>query len=243
MEQAEGRYIKFLDDDDKLIPGALTEEMRALRQTEAALSVGHLEEYSEGRSFVFEQEPAPDIVSRIFRGELRTHPPVFLYRSSVLSGCRWDPAIPYHQDTAFAVEVTTQGIDWTLVDCPVALYRNHTESSISNDVKSQATAVERAKLQVRLIERGIRRLRKRNTLKDFHCEAAAEGMWTWAHIIAAYDWDKFTEVYDTIRSIRPNFEPSRQGVIMKRLDALFGPKGTEYVTKPFRTIKRMVLGR
>jgi len=238
MEQAEGRYIKFLDSDDELLPGMLSEEVKELQEEKAAISCGHLLVQGSEQEFTFEQTPNPDFISGIFRGSVWTHSHVFLYRSSALQKCEWGPTIPYHQDTSFAIQAMTQGLSEVVVDQPVAVYRDHEGKSISNNRKSRASAVERAKLQVDLINRGIGRLREHGCLSDHHLKAAAEGMWQWAHIISAYDPTTFTAVYERIQSVLPTFSPNRQSSLLAVLDLLVGAQGTEYVTYPVRRAKQ-----
>jgi len=240
MEQAEGRYIKFLDDDDELIPQALTKEIETLEEQNADIGCGHLRVKSPDDQFVFRQEPKPDFISGIFRGSVWTHPHTFLYRATALECCRWDEGIPYHQDTAFAIQVTAQGASEAVVDRPVAFYRNHEGTSISNDRKSQVSPVERAQVQVELIESGIRRLRGSGALEDYHLQAAADGMWRWAHIISGYDLRTFSEVYDRIKAVKSEFTPPRQLELLSGLDWMIGVRGTERVLYPFRRAKRAI---
>jgi glycosyltransferase involved in cell wall biosynthesis len=238
MNKAAGEFIKFLDDDDQLLPGALSEEIDQLEREGAALSCGHLHVRGPNENRVFSQKPAPDIASGIFRGCVWTHPHTLLYRREALRGCRWDPAIPYHQDTAFAIEASTQALPETIVDRPVALYNNHEGTSISNDTKSTASPVERAILQIELIERGVDRLRAKDRLESHHLRAATAGMWQWAHIISGYDLSEFEAAYEKIEATLSSFRPRRQSPFLDACDSMFGARGTEYLTHPFRRVSR-----
>lgn len=234
LDCARGQYVKFLDDDDELLPGALVQEIEAVSEEQAAISCGHLIVRSPYGQRVFEQEPNPDLISGIFRGSVWTHAHAFVYRADILQECRWDPAVPYHQDTAFAIEAATLGRSETTIDRPVAVYHNHEGASISTDKKSHASPVERATLQVDLIERGVERLREHDALESYHVEAAADGMWRCAHIVSAYDLSTFKEIYRKIQALHPSFTPSREHALMSALDTLIGAHRTEYITYPLR---------
>jgi glycosyltransferase involved in cell wall biosynthesis len=240
MNEATGEFIKFLDDDDELVRGTLKEEVSALKDTGASLSCGYLQVEENGDSFVYEQNPAPDLISGIFKGSVWTHPHVFLYRAEALEDCQWTPTVPYHQDTEFAIQVTTQGLPEIVVDCPVALYRRHNESSISNNVKSTAPVPERVELKVRLIEQGIERLKRRDSFTDHHREAATEGLWLWAHLIAPLDFSLFNEIYEKIQALSPEFTPDRQSEVARGLDRLLGVRTMERISTPYRRAKRFL---
>ncbi len=243
MRQAKGRFIKFLDDDDRLPPGALTREVETLEAQGAAISCGHLHVKGPENEFVFHQNPKPDLISGIFRGSAWTHLHAFLYRATALRTCRWEEDVPYHQDTAFAVQAMAQGLPEASVDRIVGIYHDHDGVNISNNRKSQASPVDRAQLQVEFIESGVHHLRESGSLKDHHLEAAVEGMWRWAHIIAGYDLTAFSDVYGRITSLQSDFAPSRRTGFLSGLDSIIGARRTEQVLFPVRRIKRALASR
>jgi len=238
MALANGQFIKFLDDDDTLIRGMLEVEVGVLEDTGASISCGCLRVKGNDDSFVYEQDPAPDLISGIFKGSVWTHPHVFLYRKTALKDCQWTPEVPYHQDTEFAIQATTQGLPETIVDSPVGRYRRHNENSISNNVKSIAPVPERVNLTVQLIEQGIQRLERYDLFSDYHREAATEGLWLWAHLVAPLDLSLFNKIYSKIQSLSPGFAPDRHSEVVKTLDRLLGVRTMERLSTPYRRVKR-----
>ena len=166
-----------------------------------------------------------------------TYPHSFLYRAAALQDCRWDPSIPYHQDRAFAIAATARGLPETIVDCVVGVYREHSGSSVSNGLKPRASPADRAQLQVDLIETGVRNLRESDSLKDHHLEAAAEGMWEQAHLVAAHDLQLFDRIFHRIERIAPGFTPNRRKRTLSFMDKIVGARTTEYLTYPVRRVK------
>jgi len=235
FSESRGAYVKFLDDDDELVSGALSHELQILRRCEASISYGQLiVRREEEDRYVHPQECKDTLISGIFRGSVWTHPHVFLYERDVIHDLLWDPSISYHQDTAFAVLAATQGCETVAVEAPVGIYHAHDDPSITNNVKSQVPVCERLLARVELIDLGLQRLRERNLLQKNHLEAAAEGMWQWAHLLGAFDLQDFDYVHRRIEQIQPSFIPKRNSAVLQALDRLIGQKQTEYLIYPFR---------
>lgn len=239
LEVASGRYIKFLDDDDILAPGALASEVARLDDTAALYSFGDLIIREPEGDWRFDQSGDPDPVSGILQESIWTHPPTFLYRRDCLNNLRWDPALPYHQDYDFALRAACQLPDGVQVATDVAVIRRHSGERMA-DRKRATPLADYHRKKVDLINTGIDLLRKNRRLEDHHCTAAAEGIWTWAHIIAGYDVETFNEFYTQALDIAPDFDPPRRRFGLQALDALLGAAGTERFLYPFRRLKNLI---
>jgi hypothetical protein len=241
MEHAEGQYIKFLDDDDRLSRGALTQEVEILRETGAAVSCGNLRIEGE-RSVQTTRvtDPSPDLASGIFRGKVVTYPHVFLYRRETLADVDWDPVLQYHQDTDFAVQVASKGLPTVSLNRVVGIWNDHEGDRITTRVKQGEDHAEIVRQRVATIEMGVERLRKYGELHDHHRESAARGIWRWAHITSAYDLQCFRECVRAIRRIDPNFKPPRSSAVLSFTDHVVGASTTEKFLFPFRWMKKQL---
>jgi glycosyltransferase involved in cell wall biosynthesis len=238
MQAASGRYIKFLDDDDWLPPRSLSVEVARLEDSGADACHGRIRVCEEGRTstrLAPETEEA-DAAAAVLRESMWTAPHKYLFRRDAIQALSWDPALPYHQDYAFLIEVACRGLDFTTVDQVVGVTRRHDGPRIA-DTKTAASPVEYYSLKVDLIKRGVRLLGETGSLKDHHRRAAAEGIWNWAHIVAAYDLDAFDAFYEEIQDLVPGFRPPRSRVVFQTLDALLGAKRTEHLLSPVRRMK------
>jgi glycosyltransferase involved in cell wall biosynthesis len=244
LTEAQGRFVKFLDSDDLLVEGALTEEVSLLSRTSFDVAYGdllHVDLRTGDEGWTARNEIDEELISGIFRGKVLTIPPVFLYRCEILTDAVWNPSIPYHQDTAFAINVASQCPKSCYVNCTVAIHRHHlADGRVSLD-KQSAPTTERLYLQTRLIKKGVDRLRNRNQLSERHRHAAADGLWVWAHMLSVYDWDVFERVYEYIEEIMPEYRPMRSNNLLRMLDSLFGPRLTERIILPIRYINKYVV--
>lgn len=242
LENASGRYIKFLDDDDWLPSGALTDEVERLETSGADVCHGrlhtHVEETDE-RSLV-QESIQEDIVSTIFIEGMWTAPHKYLFRRASVENLSWDPSLPYHQDYAFLIETACRGRKFVSLDRVVGVTRQH-EGVRINSAKGKAQRSDYYTLKVSLIKRGVELLEERGHLQSHHRRAAAEGIWNWAHIVAAYDLDAFNEFHRMIHNIAPDFQASRQRLTLRALDRLIGASGTEHLLYPLRRLKNMLL--
>lgn len=234
---AKGQYIKFLDDDDWLVPGSLSEEVDIIGASGADVVHGRLRVREEvGESHLVPETLGKDAAATVLREGIWTIPHKFLFRRDALQQCRWDPDLPYHQDYAFLVEASCRGLDFVRLDQVVGVRRKHEGARIA-DAKTAAARPDYYTLKVDLIMRGVRILKEHGLLRDYHRRAAAEGIWTWAHIVAGYDLDAFEAFYRDIQEIAPGFTPERPRSMLRVLDGWLGPKGTERMLYPARRLK------
>jgi glycosyltransferase involved in cell wall biosynthesis len=242
MEAARGRYVKFLDDDDWLLPGSLAAEVARLKESGADASHGRIqiqEESDDGSApaGVAPESMRKDMAATILRESTWTVPHKYLFRRDVIQQCTWDPDLPYHQDYAFLIDVSCRGAEFAALNRVVGVRRRHDGPRI-DDTKTAASPVDYYTLKVNLIKRGIELLDDTGHLHAHHRRAAAEGIWNWAHIVAAYDLDAFDAFYEDIQDLVPGFRPPRRRVAFQMLDALLGAKRTEHLLYPVRRAKK-----
>jgi len=239
-QAATGRYVKFLDDDDWLIEGALSEEVDQLDEAGCEYSYGNFRVRSPNDEWLFRQDTSTDVAAAIFRERMWSPPFGFLYTSKLLEEIQWDESIPYHQDYAFVVEVACSGFASIHINRPVGIIRNH-EGDRMDDMKSSVPIEDYYGLKVNIIRKGVRLLEKNNLLRPHHIDEATQGIWNWAHIVAGYDIETFERFYEEIRDLKPDFRPERRQKILRCLDAVFGVRGTERLLYPLRRTKNAIV--
>jgi len=241
LSATQGKYVKFLDDDDWLKPGSLATEVSRLEESGADVVHGKLliREERDGKSVSSRIAPeslGKDPAATVLRESMLTIPHKYLFRQEVIQQYTWDPSLPYHQDYAFLIDVACSDTEFVSIDRVVGVRRSHEGPRIAS-IKTAASRSDYYTLKVDLIKRGIRRLKENNLLKDYHRRAAAEGIWNWAHIVAGFDLHTFNRFYDEIEEIAPNFVPNRSRILFRTLDTLFGVRGTERALYPLRRAK------
>lgn len=239
LREATGDYIKFLDDDDWLTEGALQAEVSALNATDVEMSYGAYQwvtpDGSAGRKE--KAKPVDDIVGALLSGRLRTHSLRFTFRRTLVEGLEWDPELPCRQDVGFALQVAARDPSFVRVDRVIACFRQHDGTRVS----AQAGArLDTARVHAMVLLVAVQNMEATGVLNTTRKRDAARGLWTWAHVVAGRDLKLFDELYSEIQRLVSDFSPSRQTRILKALDALFGPRMTEYVVYPARRAKQIL---
>ncbi|WP_251964084.1 glycosyltransferase family 2 protein [Salinibacter ruber] len=233
MVEAQGKYIKFLDDDDWLATGGLATEAEALEDSGADVCCGGYKIVGphEPRFRMTSSRPPNDFLAGVLEGTILTHPLSLTYSREVIDNVRWDPEIVGRQDVQFAVEVALKEPAHTWVSDVVAYMRNHEGP---RQRKRGAKQTNLTRLHAEILLRAVRKLKSEGRLDQGRRRAAAKGLWTWAHILSAYDWSMFCRIYDAICEVNPKFYPDRGNVTLEKMDKILGPRLVERLMYPFR---------
>jgi hypothetical protein len=236
LNYAKGEFVKFLDDDDWLVPGALTTEVESLRNSDADLCYGSYNLVSEDGNLleVSYQEQPDDLMSALLRGSTITRPLKFTYRRSLIEGLIWEPTIPVRQDLHYVITVALREPKHVHSNTIVANFRTH-----SGPRQSQIGASEtNPPLQhARILQYAVAQLQNRGTLSQTRKLAAAQGLWGYAHLLAAFDIKSFESIVATVEHFFPSYLPYRQSSILSFLDRVLTPRVVEYLLYPLRKIK------
>jgi glycosyltransferase involved in cell wall biosynthesis len=238
LSKAEGKYIKFLDDDDWLASGALKKEVNVLNQTGAEICSGGYRVIDEQERAWYPPESNPDdFIIGVMRGDISTHPLSLTYRRRLISHHEWDPDLVGRQDVQFVVDVALDDPSFVCIGEVVATKRNH--EGVQQKERG-ASKVDLTLTHAKILQRAVQVLKEEERLTPQRRRAAAEGLWSWAHILAAYDWESFWDIYKTIERVQPRFLPSRSSRLLGILDQIISPGMTESVLYPARRLKRLI---
>lgn len=159
IERARGRYLYFLDDDDKVLPGALRALVSALdRRSSAAVAFGRVVPFGNDPAVVARYKEWFDWATGIarqyswsswltagvilFRGTLIINSTCMMRRDCALALGGYDASIPVYEDVDFHMRGIRR---WghVFVDHPVLNYRTGAPSLIHN-LKGDKTPVRRS---------------------------------------------------------------------------------------------------
>lgn len=241
LDEAEGRFIKFLDDDDWLAEGALSDERKALERSGAEMSYAAYERVENDGTTIrrIEAPEVEDIVSALLSGTVLTHLHRFTYRDELISDLRWNVDLPCRQDVDFALTVAAEDPSFVRVSRVVSYLNQHEGERIS----TRADSSKGGKVHAEVLLSKVKKMEKREMLTEKRKRAAAEGLWQWAHLIGGYDMSAFTDVYDKIESLHSGFVPPRSSTLLSALDSLIGVQRSEQILFPIRRAKRALVSR
>jgi len=239
LEAARGNTIKFLDSDDYLYPGVLEEQYETLTEVEADVCYGPID-IVEGDGNVRGHKPNPaveDLLGGIATGTVTTYPHVFLYRADVARWAQWRPEVPFHQDTAYALDVAVHDPEVIRSEAAVGIHRAHSGTRITTTAKAKSSR-ENIAYKFDLLYRALQKhIQCTGGVTDEVRKKVAHGLWQETHKIGPVSFDRFLDCWEKIRDIAPNYYPERENVILKMLDRFLGVVKAEKIINPIRFLK------
>ena len=159
LEKAVGDYVKFLDSDDVLLPGALAQEVACFAEHDVEVVVTGWQE----QRFAIDGKPiagserlvhAPELGRGVDDMLLGRGPwtAAALYKRSFVQGLRWDPAWYKAQDWGWSLIVCLAGARYVSLDIPSAIYKHHAGARITSDGDVLLRSMQARQYFLRMIE-------------------------------------------------------------------------------------------
>jgi glycosyltransferase involved in cell wall biosynthesis len=243
MKTARGDTIKFLDSDDYLYPGVLEEQYQALTAAEADVCYGPID-IVDGNGNKQGHKPNPgveDLLGGIATGTVTTYPHVFLYRAEVARWTQWRPEVPFHQDTAYALDVAAHDPEIVRSEAAVGIHRAHSGTRITTTTKAKSSR-ENIAYKFDLLYRALqKRIQCADSVTEEVRRKVAHGLWQEAHKIGPVRFNRFLDCWEKIRDVVPGYYPKRENAILGSLDKILGVVNTEKAINPVRLSKSKIL--
>jgi glycosyltransferase involved in cell wall biosynthesis len=243
LRAAEGETIKFLDSDDYLYSGTLSAQWNALEQSGADLCYGPIDIVDKDGD-VRDQKPNPvvdDLLGGIATGAVTTYPHVFLYRAEVARREKWRPEVPFHQDTAYALDMGAHDPDLVRTEKAVGVHRIHQGVRITTTEKSKSS-IQNIEYKFDLLYYAFLNRQCLNSITQKLKTEVACGLWKEAHKLGPANFNKFENRWDIIEEVHSAYLPPRSNRLLSVLDQLWGPCTTERLINPLRRAKMRVGG-
>lgn len=233
LEEAQGTYIKFLDDDDWLAEGTLTKEVSVLKSENVDMCTGGCQFVDADEEHIGSPHfPRFDnLLVACFKGFVGPQPIRHTYRRSFASSLEWDERLPCRQDYAFVTGAALKSPIHVHSNVMTGSKRQH-EGGLSKGKKAKEK--DCPGVHLRIIKDAARTLLRREENNPVILKAAQEGLWTWGRLRAVKDWESFVNVYKLVRQIDSSFLPNRKWKILHWCDRLWGPPRTEQLILPLR---------
>jgi len=238
MDEARGTSIKFLDDDDYLLPGALHTQHEALQANGVEVCYGdfHFQFESGKPGWRFTNGTHRYLFTGLAHGGVKRFPFLYLFRRPAISRVHWNETLDYLEDIDFMLRASSRRLACTKVREPVAVHRIHDGERLS-DLPDQDPTAPQLNLKCEMYWNVYQQLSHGEPLNEPFRTAAATGLWREAYKLAAFDFKSFEHWYKKMRTIKADFLPSRSNAILGTLDKLMSPGHTERLIRPFRQAK------
>jgi hypothetical protein len=176
---AHGEYVRFLDDDDYLLPGARNQLAKAI-ESGAEVTSGNVDLVGKDGAHLktLPVQKCADFVESILSPGRRTGLQFHLYRRSAISPFHFDEATRVGQDTHWTHALCrSKDWIWARVEESVCVWLQHPGGQISGGLGVSG----HLKLQEAMLWETILALKDQGRLSGTRAEAASRGMWWLIH--------------------------------------------------------------
>jgi glycosyltransferase involved in cell wall biosynthesis len=229
LAQATGQYVKFLDSDDELLPGALAQEVECLKKQDADVVVTAWKEQRfnpDGTPVPGTEKivPVPDLSHGIDDMLLGRAPwtSAALYKRSFVQNLQWDPVWTKAQDWGWALTVCLAGARFVSLDIPSAVYKHHSENRITEEGNPLLRSTLARQQMLNMVET---HLRQENQLTDERRRKLVCYYYRDRIILCEYSKDVWRALWMHCQKLAPGVIPDEPIRLLRRLKRLVGVSG------------------
>lgn len=173
---ARGKYVRFLDDDDFLYPGASRHQCELLNKFQADICTGSVTTVTE-QGIVFGRRVPPntdDYVESVITPWHVSLPTGNVYRRTAISDIRWDESVPLGQDKHWVYSLCKlRDWKWVRTDFVVGSWQKHSSTRISG----QTPLATQSKAWARHLVDVVQSLKEQDRLTAARSAAASLAFW------------------------------------------------------------------
>jgi glycosyltransferase involved in cell wall biosynthesis len=219
---ATGRYVRFLDDDDVLLPDGATRQLEALHDSGMSICTGAVDVVGEDRTFIRRMritDPS-DLFCAMMRPGRICLPTAHLFRRDAIETLRWAEDLKVEQDTDWMFRLSAaREWEWLVVDEVVGRWTQHGGARTSRTI----TRETRARLAAGKMVSAMATLHQRGALTPMRKDAIAEGIWAYAHwdfYRRPIFWTRMLRIARTLSAPRRPPDPAFEHPIIRRIDPI-----------------------
>jgi len=206
LTEARGEFVRFLDDDDYLIPENSIKQYELIQSSGADIVSGSVQLVDEaGGCFdVWRQPDMDDLCAAVLgpwrNGLIMSH----VYRKSSLKSARWNPATIVRQDVEWLLDLcASKELRWHKTNDVVGVWQHHWEQRVSSKTRFN----EIRKLTVPMLIRTYKSLQMENRLNDLRRQAVTLELWSLIHSAFFLEPLYWSEVARTAQEIDSTVRP------------------------------------
>jgi glycosyltransferase involved in cell wall biosynthesis len=239
---ARGTYVRFLDSDDWLNPGASDRQMQIAQQQDADIVVAGYEAYSEAGELLYRVNwtDCDDFIAQQLGECNSSHYSAYLFRREFLKEIPHRPDFAYRDDRLFVLEVALAQPKVAVFEQATFCHRHHQQERLQalRGMKSVTVHLQ----QLMLYRRVLSQLAEQGDLTPRRRQAAAKVLWHLAHWIAYTHPEEADEVADWVFQLDPSFQIPEAGLLGQIYRSL-GFRRTEALLQMRRQVLKLFKAR
>lgn len=221
LVEARGEFIRFLDDDDYLIPEGSIILYKLIQSSGADVVSGSLFEIDKkGNKKLLLQPDKDDLCIAVFSPRRRCLPTAYVYKRLRIINARWNPQTYIRQDYEWLFELCAMNeLSWLKIDEVVGVWQHHNNRRVS----TAKSFNEIRKLTVPMFIKAYKTLSANGRLNKSRRLAIAQGLWDCVHSAIFLDpfyWTKVGRIALRIDSDAHLIHPIRSYPIMAHFNPL-----------------------
>jgi hypothetical protein len=211
--KAKGEYVRFLDSDDWLLPGALDSQLTLAHEKDADVVVGGYELYDEKETLMGKSPwvDCDDFMAQQLGECDSSHYSAYLFRRSFIESIPHRQEFCFRDDRMFVLEVAMAKPRVAVSERLALAHRHHSLNRLQFPRGMRAVQTNYQHLEV--YRKAIRQLGVKGDLTPRRKKAACKTLWKLAHWIGYTHLDEACEVADWIYRLDPEFCPPESGMV------------------------------
>ena len=213
--RSQGEYVRFLDSDDWLLPGATDAQLTLARKENADVVVAGHEVYNEAEQLIRDSPwvNCDDFIAQQLGECDSSVRHAYLFRRSFIAGIPLRQEFAFREDRMFVIEMAMAKPKVAVYDQPTFGWRHHTQNRLQFQNGPRSVVTNYQHLQI--YRKALTLLEAQGELTLRRKKAAARALWPLAHWIAYTHLDEACEVADWIFKLDPNFQVPEAGMLGK----------------------------